>query len=73
MKSKFLEITWLIVAILTLAIGIFETWKNGFKLSYHFYIFFFISISVYFLRRSNRIKNNRQESEIRADHPDHNP
>ena len=62
MKNKFMEILWLILALLSISIGIYETLSGRFSGSYRFYIFFLVAISVYFLRRNNR-KTKKIETE----------
>jgi len=53
-KNKFLEISWLIIAVLALSIAIFESFNSGFRENYRFFIFFIIAISLYFLRRFSK-------------------
>ena len=50
-KNKFLEISWLTIAVITLAIAIVESFRSGFRENYRFFIFFIIAISLYSLRR----------------------
>jgi hypothetical protein len=54
MKNKLMEYTWLTIAILSLSIGIFETFSGRFNDNYRFYIFFTISFLLYIVRRNQR-------------------
>ncbi|MBN2757857.1 MAG: hypothetical protein JXR51_11820 [Bacteroidales bacterium] len=53
---------WMIIAILSLIIGIHKTWLHGFKDSYLFFIFVIIAFLMYLVRKNiskqdNNIKN----------------
>ncbi|MCF8380718.1 MAG: hypothetical protein K9H49_14185 [Bacteroidales bacterium] len=53
-KNKFLELSWLVIAIITLTIAVAGTFRSGFSENYRFFIFFIISISLYLLRRFSK-------------------
>ncbi len=56
-KNKFLEISWLTIAVICLGIAIFESFRSGFNENYRFFIFAIIAMGMYFLRRSSSNKN----------------
>jgi len=55
-----MEILWVSIAFLTLVAGIHRTFLLGFSVSYPFYIFSFIAIIMYYLRKYMR-KNRKPE------------
>ncbi|UCG28916.1 MAG: hypothetical protein JSV24_06020 [Bacteroidales bacterium] len=58
--NRILEITWLVVAILSLLAGTHKTVREGFGESYLFFIIACIAVLMYFLRRylrKNETKN----------------
>lgn len=67
MKKRFsyiLEISWLIVSLLSLFASIHKTYYLGFKNSYIFYIFTIIALFMYFYRRNLRkTEKEKQKSE----------
>ncbi len=58
MSRKILEILWLILAILALAAGIYETFTGTFRESYRFFLIFLLAIVIFLLRRNRRRKNS---------------
>jgi len=56
-----LEIFWLIVVIVSILIGVYETIGNGFGESYIFFIITFVAGIMYSLRRWQRISNTKEE------------
>jgi hypothetical protein len=50
-----LEITWLVIAIVSMLIGIYISIAKGFGEGYVFYIFTAIGGFMYFIRRKQRI------------------
>ncbi len=57
MSRKILEILWLVLAVLSLAAGISQLTKTGFRDSYPFFIIFLIAFLIFGLRRRKRLKN----------------
>ncbi len=54
MSRKILEILWLILALLSLAAGIYQTISTGFGDSYQFFIIFLFAALVFAFRRKYR-------------------
>jgi len=50
-----LENLWLILAVVTLAGGIYESVRNGLRKGYVFFILFAVSLIMYIYRRNRRI------------------
>jgi len=64
MKSKFskaLEIIWLITSVICIITGIHQTINEGISQSYIFFIFSFVALVMYLLRRQIR-KSNKSEN-----------
>ena len=53
---RILEIAWLIIGIIAIMIGAYETYTKGIEEGYLFFIFTFVAGIMYALRRSRRIK-----------------
>lgn len=60
---RILEITWLIISIIAVLIGANEAYTKGIEKGYLFFIFAFIAGIMYVLRRSRRIKMEREANE----------
>lgn len=56
-RSQILEIMWLIIAIVTLIVAIFESLRKPFMETYPLFIVSFISFFMFMLRKKLR-KNN---------------
>lgn len=62
---RILEITWLIVAILSIIAGMHKTYQHGFGKSYLFFIISFISFLMYFYRRNMRMKTKGKSKNLK--------
>jgi len=51
---------WLILAILSLAAGIYQTFYTGFGDSYQFFLIFLFAALVFVIRRRSRRKKENQ-------------
>ena len=60
---RILEITWLIIGIIAILIGAYETYTKGIEEGYLFFIFAFVAGIMYALRRSRRIKMEKDTNE----------
>jgi hypothetical protein len=58
-----LEITWLVVAIASMLIGIYISIAKGFGEGYIFYIFTVIGAMMYYVRRKQRISWAKKKSD----------
>ena len=52
--GKIIEITWLVVAVLSLFAGMHKTLAKGFTHSYQFFLIVLVALLMYFNRRNNR-------------------
>lgn len=57
--ARFLEITWLVLSVVLLGIGIKMTISAGFHQSFSPFALAVLSILMYLLRRNKRIKNSK--------------
>ncbi|MFH1320410.1 MAG: hypothetical protein ABII90_07145 [Bacteroidota bacterium] len=61
---KVAEILWLIIAILSILAGAYETKIKGIGESYMFFIFTFVAGIMYALRRWKRIKIEKKQNDL---------
>ena len=59
-SNRILEVLWLIIFVITLAMGIFNTMKAPLKDTYMFFIMSFLSLLLYLARRNLRIKESKK-------------
>jgi len=55
-NSRYLEIVWLMVALLSLMVFIHALFTRGVKNSLSFFIIFVLAGAIFLLRRNNRLK-----------------
>jgi len=60
---RILEIAWLIIGIIAILIGAYETYIKGIEEGYLFFIFAFVASIIYALRRRRRIKMEKEINE----------
>jgi len=60
---RILEVTWLIIGVIAILIGVYETYTKGIGEGYLFFIFTLIAGLMYMLRRNRRIKMEREDDE----------
>ena len=53
---RILEMAWLVIGIIAIFIGAYETYTKGIEEGYLFFIFALVAGVIYALRRSRRIK-----------------
>ncbi len=61
-----IEFLWFFLAIVAIAIAVYETIKNGFQHSYMFFIIAGIAIVMFFIRRTIRKIREQQEQDNHA-------
>ncbi|MBA3899452.1 MAG: hypothetical protein H0X62_04450 [Bacteroidetes bacterium] len=57
---RFLEITWLCIAIAGVAIGIYKFYTIGWDEAMYFFIFTFVAAIFYYIRRRQRIRMEQE-------------
>jgi hypothetical protein len=58
-----LEVFWLIMASVTLIMGIYALFRNGLRTAYPFFIMTVLSLLIYLARRTLRRKNSARINE----------
>jgi len=53
---RFLELFWLLIAVLSLALGVYETINVGISYAYIFFIFTLAASILFMLRKKQRIR-----------------
>ena len=57
---RILEISWLVILLLSVSFGIYRWWAEGFECALWLFIFTFISTIFYIIRRRQRIAMERE-------------
>ena len=60
---RILEISWLLILLLSVVFGIYRWWMDGFECALWLFIFTFISSIFYVIRRRQRIAMEREIDE----------
>ena len=60
MRNQIREYLWLFAFILCLSAGIHQTYKQGIKTSFVFFLFAIVSLFLFFIRRNLRIKSDKK-------------
>ena len=56
MKQKLREYMWLVMTVLCVLVGIHQSYKQGIKTGYIFFVFAIFALFFYLVRHNNRMK-----------------
>lgn len=57
---RVLEVSWIVIAIIALCVGIYETWTHSFNDGLIFFVFTFVAGFMFILRRRQRLRLEKE-------------